>query len=207
MTTRTIHVRRATPDDIPALTPTLVAAFLHAPDAQWLIPDLNERRRVYQQLCPAFLTHVMTTGAVHTTTEHTGAALWLPHTTTHTADPRHTARIERITDRHSDRFATLAELLQAHAPRRPHLYLAHLGVTPARQRHGIGTALLTYRHATCDTAGTPIHLVATSRAARDFYQRLGYHPTTTTTLYLPDGGPPIWPMWRQPRTSPQGRQQ
>ncbi|MFV2008563.1 MULTISPECIES: GNAT family N-acetyltransferase [unclassified Micromonospora] len=84
--------------------------------------------------------------------------------------------------------------------RRPHTYLAYLGVAPDRQRHGMGTALLTHRHTTCDTAGTGIHLVATSHGARRLYQRHGYYDTTPTPIHLPDGGPPLWPMWRQPRT-------
>ncbi|MDG4763879.1 GNAT family N-acetyltransferase [Solwaraspora sp. WMMD406] len=203
-TTPTTAIRVADRHDIPTLAAMLVDAFLGTPDAAWLIPDPDERRHIYQRLCPAILTHAIVAGTVHTTDDHTGAAIWLPHTLAHTPDPHHSAWFARAAGPHTPRFARLAALLRRHAPHRPHTYLAYLGVTPDRQHRGVGTALLTHRHATCDTAGTPVHLVATSDAARRLYQRLGYHDTTPTPPRLPDDGPPVWPMWRQPRTH--GRQ-
>lgn len=202
-TPTTTVVRVADRHDIPALTATLVEAFVGTPDAVWLIPDPGERRRIYQQLCPAILTHAMTSGTVYTSGDHAGAAVWLPHTTAHTPDPHHTALVTRAAGPHAGRFTRLAALLHDHAPRRPHTYLAYLGVAPTRQRRGVGTALLAHRHAICDTAGTPVHLVATTTDARRLYQRHGYYDTTPAPVHLPDGGPPLWPMWRQPR--PAGR--
>lgn len=198
-TPTTTVIRVADRHDIPPLVPALADAFATTPDAAWLIPDPDERRHIYQQLCPAILTHAITSGTVYTTGDHTGAALWLPHTTAHDLNPHHAALIDRITGPHARRFARLTALLHHHAPRRPHTYLAYLAVAPHRQRHGIGTALLTHRHTTCDTAGTGIHLVATSHDARRLYQQHGYYDTTPTPIHLPDGGPPLWPMWRQPR--------
>ncbi|ROO62461.1 acetyltransferase (GNAT) family protein [Micromonospora sp. Llam0] len=201
--TRTV-IRVADRHDIPALTATLVEAFVDTPDAVWLIPDPGERRRVYQRLCPAILTHAMTSGTVYTSGDHAGAAVWLPHTAAGNPDPHHTALIDRIAGQHAPRFARLAAVLHHHTPHRPHTYLAYLGVAPDRQRHGLGTALLTHRHATCDTAGTPVHLVATTTDARRLYQQHGYYDTTPTPVHLPDGGPPLWPMWRQPHTRSRG---
>ncbi|ROO60406.1 acetyltransferase (GNAT) family protein [Micromonospora sp. Llam0] len=199
-TASTTLIRVADRNDINPLTPVLVDAFVDTPDASWLIPDPDERRRIYQQLCPAILTHGITAGTVYTSDDHAGAALWLPHTVAHSPDPHHAATVDRVTGPHAPRFARLAALLHNHTPPRPHTYLAYLGVAPDRQRHGTGTALLTHRHATCDTAGTPVHLIATTPDARRLYQRLGYYDTTPTPVHLPDGGPPLWPMWRQPHT-------
>ncbi|ROO52689.1 acetyltransferase (GNAT) family protein [Micromonospora sp. Llam0] len=197
-TASTTLIRVADRHDIAPLAAALVDAFVDTPDAVWLIPDPAERRQVYQQLCPAILTQAIVAGTVYTTDDHAGAALWLPHTIAHAPDPHHAATVDRATGPHAPRFARLAALLHHDAPRRPHTYLAYLGVAPTRQRQGVGTALLAHRHATCDTAGTPVHLVATTADARRLYQRLGYHDTTPAPLHLPDGGPPLWPMWRQP---------
>ncbi|MFV2125148.1 GNAT family N-acetyltransferase [Micromonospora sp. LOL_013] len=199
----TVRIRRAGVDDIPRLARMLVDAFVDTPDARWLIRDRARRRDVYQRLCPGLLAQAMTAGIVYTTVDLAAAALWLPYPVAHTTTDRQTARLRRLTGRHADRFLQLAALLHTHAPRQPHTYLAYLGVAPHRQRNGIGGALLRQRHRICDTAGIASYLVATSPAARDLYLRHGYRPTTRHPLALPDNGPPLWPMWRQPHpTSP-----
>ncbi|MFY1632958.1 GNAT family N-acetyltransferase [Solwaraspora sp. WMMB335] len=197
-TTSTTMVRRARPDDIPHLARVLVAAFVDTPDMAWLVPDRRDRRRILSLLAPGMVAHAMTAGSAYTTVDRAAAALWLPYGVAYTTPAHHARRLERIAGPYADRFAHLAALLRTHAPRRPHTYLAHLGVHPARHRQGLGTALLAHRHVLCDTATTPAHLIATTPAARNLYHRLGYQPTTAHPLALPDNGPPLWPMWREP---------
>ncbi|MFY1633130.1 GNAT family N-acetyltransferase [Solwaraspora sp. WMMB335] len=195
----TVRIRRAGVDDVPRLARVLVDAFVDTPDARWLIRDRARRRDVYQRLSPGLLAQAMTAGTVHTTVDLAGAALWLPYPVAHSTTDRQAARLRRLTGRHADRFLQLAGLLHTHAPRQPHTYLAYLAVAPHRQRVGIGSALLHHRLRVCDIARLPSYLVATSPAARDLYLRHGYRPTTRHPLALPDSGPPLWPMWRQPQ--------
>jgi hypothetical protein len=49
----------------------------------------------------------------------------------------------------------------------------------------------------CDSEGVPAYLEATSARNRTLYRRHGFEDQKA--LNLPDGGPPMYPMWRQPR--------
>ncbi|CAN5888297.1 hypothetical protein BH23ACT5_BH23ACT5_20520 [soil metagenome] len=72
-----------------------------------------------------------------------------------------------------------------------------MGVVPEQQGRGIGSRLLTTVLTGCDATGTPAYLAATSKDNRRLYQRHGFE--TTDEIRLPQG-PPLWGMWRQPRT-------
>jgi GNAT superfamily N-acetyltransferase len=71
------------------------------------------------------------------------------------------------------------------------------GVTPERQGTGLGSALLDHYHRELDATGQPAYLEATNPRNRDLYPRHGY--TTSGPFELPEGGPPMWGMWRDPR--------
>jgi predicted N-acetyltransferase YhbS len=79
----------------------------------------------------------------------------------------------------------------------PHHYLAFLAVRPSRQCRGIGSALLDRHHARLDDAGVPAYLEANHPRNRELYLRHGYRDRAE--IQLPDGGPAVWPMWREPR--------
>src|SRR3954454_17032844 len=84
-----------------------------------------------------------------------------------------------------------------HHPQPAHWYLYYLGTRPGRQSAGIGTALLRPMLERCDSEGVPAYLEATSARNRTLYRRHGFEDQKA--LNLPDGGPPMYPMWRQPR--------
>jgi predicted N-acetyltransferase YhbS len=82
-------------------------------------------------------------------------------------------------------------------PTDPHHYLAFLAVRPDKQNLGIGSALLAKHHARIDAAGIPAYLEANDARNRDLYLRHGY--TFDAMIWLPDDGPPVWPMRRASR--------
>ena len=45
-------------------------------------------------------------------------------------------------------------------------------------------------------------LVAVSSGSRDLFHRHGYHVHGAGPIHLPDNGPPLWPMWRDPQGGP-----
>jgi GNAT superfamily N-acetyltransferase len=77
-----------------------------------------------------------------------------------------------------------------------HWYLLYLGVEPARQGQGLGSALLRPVLEECDRTGTPAYLEATCDRNRSLYARHGF--AERAPLTLPDGGPTMVPMWRDP---------
>jgi ribosomal protein S18 acetylase RimI-like enzyme len=71
-----------------------------------------------------------------------------------------------------------------------------MGVEPASQGHGIGSALLEEVLVAADRDGAAACLDATSPRNLRLYERHGFE--TTAELAVP-GGPPLWQMWRESR--------
>jgi GNAT superfamily N-acetyltransferase len=67
---------------------------------------------------------------------------------------------------------------------------------PAFQSRGIGSAFLRAMLARADREGMPAYHEATSPRNRALYERHGY--VSQGELTLPDGGPTLWRMWREP---------
>jgi hypothetical protein len=49
----------------------------------------------------------------------------------------------------------------------------------------------------CDTEGLPAYLESSKEKNIPLYERYGFK--VTDELRLVKGGPPLWPMWREPR--------
>jgi GNAT superfamily N-acetyltransferase len=87
--------------------------------------------------------------------------------------------------------------LYDHHPQEPHWYLLYVGVTPASQGSGVGSAVMQPVLDQCDREHLPAYLEATCERNRALYRRHGF--IDRDLLPLPDGGPPMYPMWRDPR--------
>jgi GNAT superfamily N-acetyltransferase len=70
-----------------------------------------------------------------------------------------------------------------------------MGVEPASQGRGIGSALVADVLARCDREGSRAYLDATSPDNKRLYERHGFQAVGE---YAPEDGPPLWPMWREP---------
>jgi GNAT superfamily N-acetyltransferase len=93
-------------------------------------------------------------------------------------------------------MATL-RVLEGHHPAAPHWYLQVLGTEPAEHGRGIGSALMAPVLERCDDEGVPAYLESSKERNIPYYERHGFR--VTGELDLPKGGPPVWPMWRDPQ--------
>jgi GNAT superfamily N-acetyltransferase len=84
-------------------------------------------------------------------------------------------------------------------PRTPHYYLDSLGVEPEWQGRGLGSALMRPVLERCDRDQVPAYLNAGSPRSRELYLRHGF--AVTEEFRLPEGGPALWRMWREPATA------
>ena len=91
----------------------------------------------------------------------------------------------------------LAETFARHHPTAAHYYLQFLSTEPAHQGRGIGSAFLRQMLERADREGRPAYHEATTRRNRALYERHGY--VAVGQIQLPDDGPTVWPMWREPR--------
>ncbi|MFD4828408.1 GNAT family N-acetyltransferase [Streptomyces uncialis] len=191
------RVRPATGADVPAAVRTLARAFADYPFTRHVVAadDHTERVRRFQEL---FLTRVgLTHGRVWVADDGLGVAAW----TTPEQDPAPgLAEVgPLVTELAGDRapaFMAAEEALAPHRPTEPVWFLATVAVDPGIQSKGLGAAVLRPGIEAADRAGHPAFLeTATERNVR-FYERLGFRVTAETTL--PDGGPRIWCMRRDP---------
>jgi GNAT superfamily N-acetyltransferase len=88
--------------------------------------------------------------------------------------------------------------IERHHPIEPHFYLSVVGTDPEQQGGGVGSALLAPVLRICDESGTAAYLESSKESNVPFYARHGF--AVTERMELP-GGPPLWLMWRSPRTS------
>ena len=89
----------------------------------------------------------------------------------------------------------VGELVEGRHPAEPpHFYLFAIGVDPARQGGCRGSRLIREVLERCDRDGIPAYLENSKERNLPFYERHGF--ATRERVDLPDGGPPVWLMWR-----------
>jgi ribosomal protein S18 acetylase RimI-like enzyme len=196
-------VRRAELQDVPALTRTLVRAYLDDPVAEWMCPSEDLRTRMLAGLYAARLRHMLIHRAIWTNAERTSASVWLPPNCPKTPlrpnatllrcllDPRLLARAPFLA-------LGLRSMARLHPDGPPHWYLSLLGTDPDARERGWGSAMLEPVLERCDRDRLGAYLESSKPRNLDFYARFGFQ--VTGELRLPHGGPTMWPMWRAPRT-------
>jgi len=192
-------VEPAVSDDAGVLAQVIADAFADLDVSRWLVPDRGMRRVIFPGYFALLVEHALDQGLVLTTPERDAAALWLPVPGGGPAEPPagYHPRLAALTGQHLARFEALDHALDRHYPDGPpHEHLAILAVHPARQRQGIGSALLTARHGIHDRDGTPAYLEASDLAKAAIYRTHGY-ADLPAPIQLP-GGPAMHPMWRHP---------
>lgn len=193
------EVRKATTEDLPALTGALSRAFHDDPVMEWLFPDPRRRPRWTRAFFGTRARQLLDQEEVWVTAESSGAALWaLPDrwklSLRETLDMM--ARISMGVGRRTVRGLRGLSLIEERHPHEPHYYLAVLGVDPSAQGGGLGSALMAPVLRSCDEDGIAAYLESSKERNIAFYARHGFR--VIEEVRMPKG-PPIWLMWRDPR--------
>lgn len=194
----TVEVARAAAADGAAVSEILAQAFFDDPVISWAFPDDDRRRKLLPDVFSLFVDGFLPAGEVRVTEDATGAALWMPPVADAVdEDPDHMVRqIEALTGSDAERFLELVSLMDEHHPLEPAYYLLAIGVLPATQGKGVGSALMRPVLEQCDHDGLAAYLEATSERSSKLYERHGFE---AIGQFAPTGAPPLWPMWRAPR--------
>lgn len=189
----TVPVRRASEEDVNALSSTLAAAFFDDPVFVYCYPDAVRRQRILRPWFEAVVTSTLVHEQIYTAPEAVAGAVWLPPDAPE--DAHLGARLAEISGEDADRLAGVFELMEANHPEEPHHYLFLLATRPEWQSRGIGSTLLRPVLEACDRDAMPAYLEATNEGNRRLYLRHGFEPVGEIRL---PGGPSMWPMWREP---------
>ncbi|MEU2676550.1 GNAT family N-acetyltransferase [Streptomyces sp. NPDC007107] len=194
-----VRIRRAEQRDRDQVVRILEEAFHHDPVSSWVFPDEEHRRAVHGKFLGVFADVTLEGGRIDLLEDGTAAALWLSVPAGLPDEEDDTPALMRETaDPDNERAELVGRLTGAvHPHDRAHEYLLMIGVSPERQGEGIGEALMRGVLERCDREGTPAYLEASSERSRGLYERLGF-AFMGRTVDLPQG-PPMWPMWREPR--------
>ena len=152
-------VRPARRGDALRVFDTLTLALAADPAVRWMFPDPQQHLRAFPAFAKAFGGPAIAHGTALLSEDHAGghagAALWLPPDTVPDDEALAALLEESVADREkADAFALFEEMARRH-PDRPHWYLPLIGVEPARQGRGHGSALMEHGLRLCDEARVP----------------------------------------------------
>jgi ribosomal protein S18 acetylase RimI-like enzyme len=178
---------------------TIVLAFSSDPAARWSYPDSREYLTHFPAIVRAFGGNAFSRGTGYHVSDFAGTALWLPPG----IQPEEEAlagvlRASVAGERQAAVFAVFEQMGRYH-PREPHWYLPLIGVDPAHQGRGHGSALLRHVLGRCDRDRMPAYLESTNPANIPLYERHGFRVLATIQV---GSSPPIFPMLRAPEGSP-----
>jgi GNAT superfamily N-acetyltransferase len=198
-----IDVAAARRSDVKGLARVLGRAFFDDPVMRWMLPDDARRAKALPRVFAAMTRHhFLGNGAVEVASDAGAlgaAALWDPPGRWKQSafeELRMMPAFMLAMGSEGRRGQTVSELLKRHHPEEPHWYLAVIGSDPDVRGTGFGQALMRSRLDRCDAEGAPAYLESTKPANVPYYQRFRFE--VTGEIRVPDGGPPIWRMWRQP---------
>jgi GNAT superfamily N-acetyltransferase len=186
----------------------LARAFDDDPVMSWIFPDEQMRRR---QLPKFFTVTIRETSLRHEGTEILlagddvlGGAIWVPPGAWRPPLWQQIRTLPwfawALRSRIGEASATYSAILRCH-PHEPHWYLSGIGTDPPAQGTGVGSELMRSRLTRCDAAGLPCYLESSKERNVPFYERHGFK--VTRELTIPDGGPTLWLMWREPQAAAQ----
>ncbi|MCB1003363.1 MAG: GNAT family N-acetyltransferase [Acidimicrobiales bacterium] len=192
------HVRALMLDEIPVACDVLARSFWDDPVQIYLHPNPRSR---YQRTRIEFRMAIQTDwrkGVVYTTDDLSGVAVWCAPNRWRTTRSDVLRQIVPGIRAFGTRLRAGMELMQrieAAHPDEPHWYLALIGTDPGRTGRGVGGALIEAMLDRCDREGLPAYLESSKIENVAYYRRFGFEQTGEI---LTEGGPTLWPMWREP---------
>jgi len=194
---------QAGPGDVVEVVQTLTDAFAVDPHLDWFMRDDARRDQVRLDFFRLLVSALaVTQGRIDRPVGGGAAAVWMPF---EALGPIPLATELRIVPmllgttglkRFGRLMALRADMDRHHPMDRPHAYLQFLGVSPAAQGRGIGSALLRAAGARLDAANMPAYLETGTTRNVALYERHGFKVLSTHTARA--DAPTMWSMWREP---------
>nr|WP_244627584.1 N-acetyltransferase [Microvirga tunisiensis] len=189
-----IGVQTAGISDQSRLVAAIVLAFSVDPAARWTFPAPENYLKHFPDLVRIFGRRAFECGTAHFMGDAQAAALWLPPG----AQPDEEALMAHfqrtVPEQDQDTLFAVFEQMGQYHPDEPHWYLPLIGVDPAQQGKGYGSALLVHALRRCDEDGTPAYLESSNPKNIPLYQRHGFEVLGTIQV---GSSPPITPMLRR----------
>jgi ribosomal protein S18 acetylase RimI-like enzyme len=193
---------QATAADVEEVARTLSDAFAADPMMDWMLRADARRDAVRLGLFQMLVREEgFPLGRIDRPAGGGAAAIWMPFEwlgpTPFLTELRGMPAMLRATG--LARFSRLAAIrrdMDVHHPKdRRHAYLWFLGVAPAAQGRGVGSALLRAANARLDAEGLPAYLETATTRNVALYRRHGYEVISEHKARA--DAPTMWSMWRE----------
>ena len=193
------EVRKATADDIPAMSEMLARAFHEDPIVSWVFENEETRPKYTRRFFAGRARVLVGQREIYMADGTAAAAMWARPDEWRDPPLRALKELAILTPgvgRRAGRVIRGLVEVESKHPKPPHWYLAVLGTDPSRQGEGLASALLAKVLDDCDRDEVPAYLETGTERNVGFYVRHGFK--VSDEFRLPKG-PPIWLMWREPR--------
>jgi GNAT superfamily N-acetyltransferase len=180
------------PVDTERAIAALVFAFIADPVARWAYPDPLQYLALFPPFLRAFGGSAIEQGTAHHVENHAGVALWLPPG----IEPDHAGIEASLPPGREAEIGAVFEQMASYHPHEVHWYLPLIGIDPAHQGKGYGSALLQDTLRRCDRDHVAAYLESTNAANVPLYQRHGFELQGTIEV---GSAPPLFPMLRKAR--------
>jgi len=178
---------------------TLVSAFVADPITRWFYPSAARFLEEFPQVLSVIGDRAFENGSAYASADHSAVAIWFGPGVEPDREALVRMREQRSLDVSEEREEELRGFRERHAaahPKEPHWYLNFIGVDPAYQGRGLGSALLSHALTVVDQDGLPAYLEATTLNNRRLYERHGFVLLDEIQY---GSSPAMYAMRREPR--------
>jgi ribosomal protein S18 acetylase RimI-like enzyme len=189
-------VRIAAASDEDALMSCLMLAFGGDPCMRYTFDKAKDFTAVFRGFASAMCAGAVDSGTAWIVGDGAAAALWLAP-----GKEGDSETLGELVGKHvaPEKMPVIEQVIagmQQHHPHEPHWYLPMIGVDPARQGQGLGSALLKEALRRCDEDGLPAYLESSNPKNIPLYERHGFE---VVGVIQPGDFPPLVPMLRPAR--------
>jgi len=174
----------------------LTLAFCGDPPCRWAWPDPQQYLEAFPRFARAFGGGAIDLGTAQCYEGFSGVALWLPPGAAPDDESLVKVIEDTVADERKGAMFSMFEQMDALHPQEAHWHLPLIGVDPAHQRKGIGSALLSVVLNVCDSQKVSAYLEATSRGTFPYTSGADLRQSVA---FRRSDSPQIIPMLRKPR--------
>lgn len=195
------EVRIASADDVPEVAGVLASGFSDDPVMSWVFDEAERETKLAALFGYSLTSRFLPVGSTYVTED--AAAGWLPpgQALMEGGSGDEGAFANRLLGAGASidelmRLGAMGAAMDAAHPTEPHWYLAMIAARQARRGRGLGSVLMRHALEFVDAQRAPAYLESSNPRNITLYERHGF--VVTGTIEIPDG-PPLTPMWREPR--------
>lgn len=191
-----MSVRVAKPEERERIFSLQCLSFSKDPIMRWFMPDAATYLETFPRISVPFAGEAFDHGTAYVDEDFRGACMWFPDGVHSDMEAMGLLMAEVLDPAFLEAAAPFFEQMEEHHPKTPHWYLPMIGVDPAYQGEGVGSALLAKALERVDADGLPAYLESSNPANVPLYRRHGFE--VVAEIQTADS-PVMYPMARPAR--------